>query len=311
MRVLVMGTGGVGGYYGTILANAGHDVVFVARGRQLEAMQQKGLELRTQGQTIVVRPAIVVGDPRDAASRPIDLVLFTVKTFDTESAAQALRPALGPETAVLTLQNGIDSVDILSRVLGRGHVLAGVTLIASAVVEPGVVQENGFSRKVTFGEPEGGPSPRVERIRDAMVAAGLDVEASGHARQAIWDKFVLLAPHASISALTQTPIGVTRETPEAMQLYRTMIAEVKAVGEASGLSFAPDIADRIVGNFMTAPPGQTSSMQRDYAAQRRVELEYVTGTVVRRASELGVPVPSFDALYAVLKVRARQFSGID
>src|SRR5204863_9995796 len=130
-------------------------------------------------------------------------------------------------------------------------------------------------------------TPRVERVREALAAAGVEIEASANARQAIWDKFVLLAPHASISALCQTPIGVTRETPEAMQLYRTMIAEVRAVGEASGLTFAPDIADRIVGNFMTAPPGQTSSMQRDYAAQRRVELEYVTGTVVRRAHELG------------------------
>lgn len=309
MRILVMGTGGVGGYYGAMLANAGHDVAFVARGAQLAAMQANGLELRTQGQTISIKPATAVGDPRDAG--PVDLALFTVKTYDTESAALALKPALGPDSVVLTLQNGIDSVDILSRVLGAERVLAGVTLIAAAVVEPGVVQENGFSRKITFGEPNGGASERVERIHRVLADAGLDVEASDNARQVVWDKFVLLAPHASISALTQVPIGVTRETPEAMQLYRTMIAEVKAVGEASGLSFAPDIADRIVGNFMTAPPGQTSSLQRDYAAQRRVELEYITGTVVRRAKELSVPVPSFDALYAILKVRARQFGGID
>ena len=310
MRVLVMGTGGVGGYYGAMLANAGHDVVFVARGRGLEAIQQNGLELRTQGQTIAIKPAKAVGDPVEAGG-DVDLALFTVKTYDTESAARALNPAVGPNTAVLTLQNGIDSVDILSRVLGAEHVLAGVTLIAAAVVEPGVVQENGFSRKITFGEPNGPASERVRRFAAAMTEAGLDVDASDDARQAIWDKFVLLAPHASVSALCQTPIGVTRETPEAMELYRTLIAEVKAVGVRSGLTFAPDIADRIVGNFMTAPPGQTSSMQRDYAAERRVELEYVTGTVVRRARELGVPVPSFEALYAILKVRARQFGGID
>ena len=309
MRILVMGTGGVGGYYGGVLASAGHDVTFVARGAQLEALQARGLEVRTQGRTIRVQPTHAVGVPTDAGD--VELALFTVKTYDTETAARALAPAVGPRTNVLTLQNGIDSVDILSRIIGAERILAGVTLVASGVVEPGVIQENGFSRKIVFGEPSGGTSERVQSLERTLREAGLDAEASTDARQAIWDKFVLLAPHASISALTQTPIGVTRETPEAMELYRTMIAEVKAVGEASGMSFAPDVADTIVGNFMTAPPGQTSSMQRDYAAQRRVELEYITGTVVRRARQLGVPTPAFDALYAILKVRARTFGGID
>ncbi len=309
MRILVMGTGGVGGYYGGVLASAGHDVTFVARGAQLEALQARGLEVRTQGRTIRVQPTRAVGVPTDAGD--VELALFTVKTYDTETAARALAPAVGPRTNVLTLQNGIDSVDILSRIIGAERILAGVTLVASGVVEPGVIQENGFSRKIVFGEPSGGTSERVQSLERTLREAGLDAEASTNARQAIWDKFVLLAPHASISALTQTPIGVTRETPEAMELYRAMIAEVKAVGEASGMSFAPDVADTIVGNFMTAPPGQTSSMQRDYAAQRRVELEYITGTVVRRARQLGVPTPAFDALYAILKVRARTFGGID
>ncbi len=309
MRILVMGTGGVGGYYGGVLASAGHDVTFVARGAQLEALQARGLEVRTQGRTIRVQPTHAVGVPTDAGD--VELALFTVKTYDTETAARALAPAVGPRTNVLTLQNGIDSVDILSRIIGAERILAGVTLVASGVVEPGVIQENGFSRKIVFGEPSGGTSERVQSLERTLREAGLDAEASTNARQAIWDKFVLLAPHASISALTQTPIGVTRETPEAMELYRAMIAEVKAVGEASGMSFAPDVADTIVGNFMTAPPGQTSSMQRDYAAQRRVELEYITGTVVRRARQLGVPTPAFEALYAILKVRARTFGGID
>lgn len=309
MRILVMGTGGVGGYYGGVLASAGHDVTFVARGAQLEALQARGLEVRTQGRTIRVQPTRAVGVPTDAGD--VELALFTVKTYDTETAARALAPAVGPRTNVLTLQNGIDSVDILSRIIGAERILAGVTLVASGVVEPGVIQENGFSRKIVFGEPSGGTSERVQSLERTLREAGLDAEASTNARQAIWDKFVLLAPHASISALTQTPIGVTRETPEAMELYRAMIAEVKAVGEASGMSFAPDVADTIVGNFMTAPPGQTSSMQRDYAAQRRVELEYITGTVVRRARQLGVPTPAFEALYAILKVRARTFGGID
>jgi 2-dehydropantoate 2-reductase len=307
MRILVMGTGGVGGYYGGMLAHAGNDVTFVARS-QYDALRENGLELRTQGKTINVKPAKAVRNPSDAANP--DLVLFTVKTYDTASALEALKPAVGPETAVLTLQNGIDSPDQLAAALGAERVLAGVTYVAASQIEPGVVQENGFSRRIVFGELDGKISPRVERILDVMKKAELEAEASTNPRQAQWDKFVLVAPHATISSLNQVPIGVTRETPEAMALYATMVNEVKAVGEASGFTFAPDQAEKIVANFMGAPPGQVSSMQRDYAAQRRVELEALTGTVIRRGREKGVPTPSFEALYAVLKVRAGTFGGL-
>ena len=303
-----MGTGGVGGYYGGMLAQAGNDVTFVARSAA-GVLREKGLELRTQGKTVVVKPAKVVERPAELSDKP-ELVLFTVKTYDTASALEALNPAVGPETAVLTLQNGIDSPDQLAATLGPDRVLAGVTYVASSQVEPGVIQENGFSRRIVFGELDGRVSPRVEGILEVMKKAELEAESSTNPRQAQWDKFVLVAPHATISALTQVPIGVTRETPEAMALYATMVNEVKAVGEASGFTFAPDTAEKIVANFMGAPPGQVSSMQRDYAAQRRVELEALTGTVIRRGREKGVPTPSFEALYAVLKVRANTFGGL-
>src|SRR5262245_34884992 len=137
MRILIMGSGGVGGYYGGVLASAGNEVTFVARGAHLAAIKERGLEVRSQGETIRIAPA-----------GPVDLALFTVKTYDTEPAARALAPAVGPETAVLTLQNGIDSVDTLSGILGPDRVLAGVTFVASGVAEPGVVVENGFSRQI-------------------------------------------------------------------------------------------------------------------------------------------------------------------
>jgi 2-dehydropantoate 2-reductase len=309
MRVLVMGTGGVGGYYGGMLAHAGEDVWFVARGRQLEALRERGLEVRTQGRTVLIHPAQTVERPNQV-DRPPDLVLFTVKTYDTESALEALRPAVGPDTAVMTLQNGIDSVDQLIAAFGADRVLVGVTYVAASVVEPGVVSENGFSRRVVFGEPDGRVTPRIEAILAAFKRAELDAELATNPRQALWDKFVLVAPHATISSLCQTPIGVTRETPEAMELYRSMVGEVKSVGESAGFAFPADTADRIVANFMGAPPGQVSSMQRDYAAGRRVELEALTGTVVRRGEQLGVPTPAFRALYAVLRVRAGTFGGL-
>ena len=312
MRVLVMGAGGVGGYYGGVLAYAGHDVTFVARGAHLVALRERGLEVRTQGHSLSIRPATAVARPADAAGQGgFDLALFTVKTYDTGPAAAALEPALGPQTAVLTLQNGVDSPDVLATLLGGERILAGVTFIAAAVAEPGVILENGFSRAVTLGEPGGGDvTPRVRTIVRAFREAGLEAQATADARQTLWDKFVVVAPHATISALCQTPVGVTRQTAEAMTLYRSMIQEALDVASAAGYRFAPDRADQIVALFQGAPEGQTSSMQRDYGAQRRVELEALTGSVVSLGKRYGVPTPRFEALYAVLKVRAASFGGL-
>jgi 2-dehydropantoate 2-reductase len=313
MRVLVMGAGGVGGYYGGMLARAGHEVTFVARGAHLAALQERGLEVRTQGQTIRIQPATAVAQPADALGQggDFDLALFTVKNYDTEPAATALKPALGPQTAVLSLQNGVDAPDLLAALLGPERILAGVTFIAAAVAEPGVILENGFSRAVTLGEPGGaGVTPRVRAIVRAFQEAGVEAQATADARQMLWDKFVVVAPHATISALCQTPVGVTRRTPEAMELYRTMIQEALDVAGAAGCVFAPDRAEQIVALFQSAPEGQTSSLQRDFGARRRVELEALTGSVVRLGRRYGVPTPRFEALYAVLKVRAGTFGGL-
>jgi 2-dehydropantoate 2-reductase len=303
-----MGTGGVGGYYGGMLAHAGNEVTFVARGAHLVAIQERGLEVHTQGQTISIAPARAVESPADAGE--VDLALFTVKTYDTETAAQALKPAVGPNTSVLTLQNGIDSVDLLSAALGADRVLAGVTFVASGVAEPGVIQENGFSRKIVVSEPNGGTSARVEEIARVFKAAELDVEVRTDGRQAIWEKFALLAPHATVTASVLLPIGQIFSVPEAVELYRSLIREFVQVATATGVTLPPDTEEKIITNFKGAPPGQTSSLQRDFAAQRRVELEYITGTVVRRARALGLATPHFNALYAALKVRALAFGGI-
>ena len=308
MRILIMGSGGVGGYYGGMLASAGNEVTFVARGAHLAALEERGLELRTQGRTIRIDPARATDDPASVAD--VELALFTVKTYDTEAAARALAPAVGPSTSVLTLQNGIDSVDTLSGILGPERVLAGVTFVASGVVEPGVVAENGFSRQIVVAEPAGGQSDRVARIAETFRAADLDVRVRDDGRQAIWEKFALLAPHASVSAAVGLPIGQIFSVAEAVALYRTLIREFVAVATASGVALPADTEEKIVANFTGAPPGQTSSLQRDFAAQRRVELEYITGTVVRRARQLGLPTPVFDALYAVLKTRAIGFGGL-
>ncbi len=193
MQVLVMGSGGLGGYYGGMLAERGHDVTFVARGAHLTAMRARGLEIRTNEQTYHITPVRAVAAPGDASGE-FDLVLFTVKGYDAEAAATALHPIIGPQTAVLTLLNGVDSPELLSSVLGPEHVLAGTTFIRSTLAGPGIIEQMGTLRRVVFGEMSGGVTPRVEMIAAALREAGTDAVTRADSRLAVWEKFVMQAP---------------------------------------------------------------------------------------------------------------------
>jgi 2-dehydropantoate 2-reductase len=309
MRVLVMGAGAVGGYYGGVLARRGHDVVFVARGEHLAAMRERGLELRTDGQTYLLRPVRAVASPAEAGE-PVDLVLFTVKGYDAEAAAAALRPVVGPATAVLTLLNGVDSADQLSRALGAEHVLAGTTLILTNVVAPGVIDQTSPFRKITMGELTGGVTPRAEAVAAALRAAGVEVTLSADPMVGVWTKFIMQAPHATLTTACQSALGPIRETPEGAALYLTLIREVVAVGRAAGVALPADAAEATMDLIRSLPATAMTSMQRDFERRRRTELEQLTGAVVRRGQALGVPTPAFAALYAVLRVRALAFGGV-
>ncbi len=303
MRVLVMGSGGLGGYFGGMLAHQRHDVTFVARGAHLAAMRERGLEVRTEEQTYHLPSVNAVGAP-DEATGDFDLILFTVKGYDAEAAATALRPIIGPETAVLTVLNGVDSAEQLATILGPEHVLTGTTFIRSTLAEPGVIEQMGTLRRVVFGEFSGGVTPRVEKIADALRAAGIAVEVAENSRVALWQKFVMQAPHATMTSVCQMPCGPIRETPEGDALYRTLIDECIAVGRASGVALPDDAAETAMGVVWKFLYEQKTSMSIDYERGNRVELEQLTGTVVRRGKTLGVPTPTFDILYGVLKVRA-------
>ena len=310
MRVLVMGTGGVGGYYGGLLARQGHEVVFVARGAHLEALQARGLELRTADGTTILHPINAVARPADAGG-DFDLVLFTVKTYDTEGAAAAIEPVVGTSTTVLPLQNGVDAVDQLKAVLGPGPVLGGMTQIGARIVEPGVVERFSPFCQVVLGEPGGGPSDRGERIAVALREVGVDASASQDVQRALWEKFMLLAPLASLTSAGNVISGQLRAVPEGAALFRTLRGEVAAVGRAAGVNLPPESVESVEKFFMNLPETHTTSMQRDYDGQRRVELEHLAGTVVRRGQALGVPTPNFDVVYAILRVRALSFGGVE
>ncbi|MHB8576327.1 MAG: ketopantoate reductase family protein [Dehalococcoidia bacterium] len=301
MRVLVMGAGGVGAYYGRALQESGHDVTFVARGAHLAAMRDHGLLVTSDGQTLYSGPVRAVATPVEASVTP-ELVLFTVKSYDTPAAAEALRPVIGEHTAVLTLQNGIDSPDQVGAVLGVEHVLAGTTIIFSAIVQPGVI-EVGPIRRITLGELSGELTPRVEAIAAALREAGADVVISTDARLALWEKFIGLATNATLTSVTQLATGPLRDSPEGPALYRRMIGEVAAVGRAAGVPIGAELEAGVLAMVYAVPATVTSSMARDFAGQRRVELDTLTGTVVRLGRQYGLPVPAFETLYAVLKAR--------
>jgi 2-dehydropantoate 2-reductase len=310
MRVLVMGSGGVGGYFGGVLARAGHEVTFVARGAHLRAMREKGLQVIDQGERFAVEPTRAVERPADAEGGDPDLILFTVKTYDTADAANLIKAVVGPSTAVLPLQNGVDAVNEVGAVVGKEAMLGGMTNIGARIAEPGVVERFSPFAAVTIGEPGGGMSERVERIAGAMKEAGIDITASADVERALWEKFMLLAPLASLTSACNLPSGKVRAAPEGRALYLAMVREVMEVGRASGVNLPDESYTGVEQFFSNLPDTHTTSMQRDYDAQRRVEVEHLAGSVVRRARAAGVPVPNFEAVYPILRTKALAFGGV-
>ena len=208
-----MGAGAVGGFYGAALAERGHAVTFVARGAHLDAMRERGLTIRSGGRSTVLHPVHAVADPTEAGGL-FDLVLFTVKGYDTEPAALRLRPAVGAQTAVLTLQNGVESGDRLGAVLGADRILVGTTLIATTIAEPGVIDQANPIRRIELGEPSGEVTPRLESVAAALRDAGVEVRVTTDVRRAVWEKFIRLAPGATLATACRATIGQVRSTPE-------------------------------------------------------------------------------------------------
>ncbi len=309
MRVMMMGSGGVGGFVGAGLFDTGHDVTFVARGAHLEAIREHGLCMLSEDGSRRFLQVGVVERPGDAGAT-FDLVVFAVKAYDTQSAAELLVPAVGDETAVLTLQNGIDSVPMLSSVLGAEHVIGGATWLTAHIAEPGVIEYQDALVRAAIGEPGGGTSYRVETIAEALRGCGIETEVSDDINRILWSKIVLLSVHGGMSAACQLPLGDILSTEGMEDLYRKMFNEAAAVGRTLGVDLPASTSDDLVALLQSAPADNTTSLQVDFGHQRRVELEYLTGAVVRRGREAGVPTPALEAIYLSLKAKARAFGGI-
>jgi 2-dehydropantoate 2-reductase len=299
MRVTVMGSGGTGGYFGGLLARAGEDVTFVARGAHLEAIRENGLTVRSRLVGDFTVPARATDDP--AESGPAELVLFCVKAYDTESAADRLRPAVGPDTVILPVQNGIDSAERIGRVVGAGHVVGGLAGVSSVVAAPGIIEHRAGPDIIRLGELDGQPSARTQRIADALRRAGIKAELRPDIRVALWEKFVLICGLSGLTALTRLPIGAILACAETRELYRQTMEETHAVGRAHGVALPDGIVEETLGRFESSDPALRGSLYYDLAAGRRLEIETLNGTVVRLGRKRGVPTPANFGVYAALK----------
>ncbi len=301
MKIAVVGTGGTGGYFGGMLARASNDVTFIARGEHLQAIQRDGLTVKSVEKGDFTLPVKATGNTADVG--PVDLVLFCVKGYDNAGAIPQLRPLVGPETMVLSVQNGMDSEQQIAEAVGEGAVLGAVAGIIAAIESPGVVAQMGGpgGGKITFGEMDGGTSPRTERLLVVMQEAGINAVLDTVIKLAIWDKFVGICAFSGVTSLTRLPIGPVMECSETRNLYRTTLEEVTALARAQDIPLPEDTVDNwINGMSGGSRPWVSSSMHHDLKVGRRLELEILNGRASRLGKELGVPTPTNDVIYAAL-----------
>jgi len=305
MRIAVIGAGGVGGYFGARLAAAGEEVIFVQRGPHLAAMKDQGLTVRSPlGDVSLSRPQAVDGTE---GLGPVDIVLVTVKSNNTEAAGALAKPLLGPETAVISLQNGVENEDRLAAIVGPEHVMAGTAYILSLVEAPGVIVHGGRTARLVFGErgaAAAGKSARGEAFLEACRRAGIDAELSEAIESALWAKFAVLCPHNGMTALTRLPIGPIREDPDCRAVLLQATEEGMALADRRGIALPPTLRDDPMGFIDGLPPEMTSSMHYDITHGRPLELEWLNGAIVRLAREVDLAAPANRFIYAGLKLHA-------
>jgi len=303
MKIVAMGSGGVGGFIGARLAQAGCDVAFVARGAHLAAMRENGLKIESPLGDIHLRKVRVTDDPSTLG--PVDIVLFAVKLWDTEAAARSIAPLVGPDTGVLSLQNGVTKDDILRRVFGERAVMGGVGYMATTISRPGVIHQTGTMQRMVFGEYDGRRSKRAEALLEFCLKAGIDARISDDVRRSIWEKFVFLVGMAAVTATTRLPIGPIREHPLTRAFYLDAMREVAAVGRAHGVRLPENFAEERLAFTDTLPGTMTASLHHDLERGNPLEVEWLSGAVVELGTAVGVPTPIHRAVRDVLILHAR------
>ena len=299
MKIAIVGAGGVGGYLGGLLAREGHAVALIARGEHLRALRDRGLSVRSVHGDFVVRPALVTDSPAEFGT--CDLVVFTVKTYDTDAAAQVVKPIVGEQTTMLPLQNGVDAAAHLTPHFGRERIVEGVVWIVASIAEPGVIRQESQVRRFVIGESDGRMTARLSAIRDAIAATGCTAETTSAIARVSWTKLLFLASIAGMTSMTRSTVGRILDVPETREMFRRAMAEVDAVARAKGIELEPGAVETAMGFAAKLEPTATSSMARDVAAGRRSEYDALCGAVVRAGRETGVPTPVHEFCFTCLK----------
>ncbi len=300
MKIIVMGAGALGAYFGARLQAAGHDVTFVARGAHLEAMQTDGLRIESPLGDLTLEEVRATDDPAEAGEA--DVVLFMVKNYDVEAAARQLLPALGPRTIIVTAQNGVSAPKRLAAIVGSARVHPGAVYMPADIRAPGVIRHSSAFHRMAFGPLEGEAGETARAFADAVAASGPGCEISSNIRVTLWEKFILLSSLSAITALTRLDIGPIRDTPGTRDLLIRAVRESHAVGRADCPGLPDDAADRTLGFLLeTIAPNVHASMLDDLNRGRRIELDYLSGDICRLGRTHGVPTPVHDFVTAALE----------
>jgi 2-dehydropantoate 2-reductase len=303
LRILIMGSGGVGGVFGARLAKAGADVTFVARGAHLDAMRKNGLRIEGGADPIALPKVNATDDPAEAGR--VDMILFAVKLWDTESAARSLLPCIGADTGLISFQNGVQKDDMLRPIVGDHALVGGTSYVSAAITAPGVITQTGSMQGLAFGEFDGRQSKRVEDFHQACLAGGIQAEISADINLVIWRKFVFLASVAGATTSMRAPIGAIRDNPLTRQFLLDLMKEIVAVGRARGVALAENFADRQIAFADTLPAGMIASMYHDLQSGKPLELPWLSGGVVDLGAEVNVPTPLNRVVRDVLILHAK------
>jgi 2-dehydropantoate 2-reductase len=298
MRIAIVGSGGVGGYFGGRLAAAGADVAFLARGAHLDALRARGLRILSPKGDVDLPRVRAFADTREIG--PVDVVLFAVKLYDVESALPSLAPLIGAATVVVPLQNGVDAASLVERAVGRAHTAGGTCYVAAVIAEPGVIRHTAMDH-LFFGELDRVRSARLAALHEACRPAGFQATLSDDIMFDVWTKFVRLSVLSGMTAVTRSPVGVLRDDPDLWAMLKDAVREAMAVAQAKGIAVAPTTVEDVAAAYAALPPQAKSSMLEDLERGRRLELPWLSGAVVRIGRDLGVPTPTHAFINAVLK----------
>jgi len=299
MRVAAMAAGAVGGYFGARLAAAGHDVAFIERGAHRDAIRRDGLRIESALGDLHLKDINVTDDPSEVG--PVDLVLFAVKLWDTEAAGEQTRPLVGAHTRVVTLQNGVDSVERLAPILGDAHTIGGATYVVTNIAKAGMIRHTGSIARVRCGRLDRRPDAILAGYVDQMKRANIDITLAEDMLLDLWKKFVLLSGTSSITASTRQPLGVIRDDDDMRAFLFKLMHETLAVGRATGIVFPPEFPAELESAVKGFSPAMKASMANDLEAGNRLELDWLAGKVVALGRKYAVATPAQEAVYAILK----------